>query len=89
MRICKNCNIEKILEEFYKHPRMLEGRYAICKECTKKKQKEYYKEYYPKNAKRIYQCKKKGMSVRENYSDAPNAIALRKYYQDKLESSNT
>ena len=52
MKNCFKCNVDKPLEDFYKHPRMTDGRLGKCKECNKKdvinnrKSKvEYYREY--------------------------------------------
>lgn len=39
---CKVCKEEKDESKFYKHPNMHNGRFATCKECMKKKQREEY-----------------------------------------------
>ena len=55
-KVCKKCQEEKVLTEFYKHKIFKDGRRAICKCCTKKYVEEnsgtikkYQKEYYKKN----------------------------------------
>jgi hypothetical protein len=35
MKTCRECNTEKELSDFYKHPRMLDGHLNKCKECVK------------------------------------------------------
>ena len=49
---CFKCGTAKSLDDFYKHPRMADGRLGKCKECTKKDVKEnrlknidYYRQY--------------------------------------------
>ena len=52
MKTCFKCNTEKELDEFYKHPAMVDGRVNKCKECNKKdvranyaNKKDYYSSY--------------------------------------------
>jgi hypothetical protein len=53
MQECFKCHIIKPLEDFYKHPKMTNGRLGKCKECNKidvqknyKKRKKQYAIYY-------------------------------------------
>ena len=41
-KICFKCNLEKKLEDFYKHPQMPDGRVNKCKECNKKDTRDNY-----------------------------------------------
>lgn len=41
MKICRKCYKEKLLENYYKHSEMKDGRLNICIDCTKKRTKEY------------------------------------------------
>lgn len=34
-KMCRTCNEEKVLEDFYKHPRMMDGRLNHCKPCKR------------------------------------------------------
>jgi hypothetical protein len=41
MKICRSCNIEKPLIDFYVHSRMKDGHLNKCKSCVKKRIKTY------------------------------------------------
>ena len=61
MKICNQCNKEKIVSEFYKAKGGLFGVAATCKTCKKEKQRVHYAEnghlnkteYYEKNKDKI------------------------------------
>lgn len=43
MKKCFKCNVEKPLDDFYKHPATLDGRVNKCKECNKLDVRKNYK----------------------------------------------
>ena len=49
VKTCFKCGVEKPLDDFYKHPRMNDGRLNKCKECTK----AYVKQHRQDNIDRI------------------------------------
>ena len=70
MKICVHCNVEKPVDEFYRHPQMADGRLNKCKACQRQDVKdararnaEHYKEYDRQRA------------------DLPERIEARKAYQ--------
>lgn len=57
MKVCKKCDEEKQITDFYKHPCSKDGRDSTCKECRKsavrnnyQKNREHYREYERKRA---------------------------------------
>ena len=44
MKVCKECNIEKPIEEFHRNKRMASGRLNKCAECSKKQMKTRWAE---------------------------------------------
>ena len=44
VKICKRCEIEKSLDDFYKHSGMSDGHLNICKICKRTKTKEREKQ---------------------------------------------
>ena len=63
MKKCFKCNIEKPLDDFYKHPQMLDGRVNKCKECNKKDVRGNYE----KNAKDLSFIEKERERSKEKY----------------------
>lgn len=51
-KICSKCGIEKPLDKFYSDKSKKSGKASYCKECTKKKSKEHYREHIEES--RIY-----------------------------------
>jgi len=68
MKTCFKCKRELELSEFYRHPKMADGRLGKCKECTRrdvnenrKEKRDYYLEYdrtryYAEHEKRKKAC---------------------------------
>lgn len=42
MKKCRRCNVEKSLDNFYRHKEMKDGHLNVCKECTKKRVRKYW-----------------------------------------------
>lgn len=53
-KICKDCNTEKNINQFYKNKTKKDGYNNDCKECYIKKRKKYQKEYSKEYEKRDY-----------------------------------
>lgn len=92
MKKCKECNIEKSLSEFYKHPQMKDGHLNTCKICHNKSSKKYSennteylkeckKKYREKNKEKIAEGKRKCFKAKEEQYRAQKAA----YYQNNKE----
>jgi len=42
LKVCRSCNIEKLISDFYKNQASKDGLQPNCKECCKKLRQEYY-----------------------------------------------
>lgn len=49
-KVCTKCGIEKPISDFHKCSRNKDGHLVVCKECTNKKQREYFN----KTLKKVY-----------------------------------
>lgn len=92
-KLCKKCNIEKPIDEFYKAKGTKDGYRGECKKCSlenqsknanKERKKEYAKEWYENN-------KEKVKRYAENYKDTKNELRRKKYandeeYREKIKS---
>lgn len=82
MKICFKCGINKPLTEFYKHPKMTDGRVNKCKECNKKdvsdnyrKNIKYYKSYEQiRNQKRRDYISKKNKDYQKKNPEKVRAL---------------
>ena len=68
MKVCKECKLEKSLDEFYNRKIVKSGKYAKCKVCMSKSSKEWRLE-------NIDQVKKQNKKYREE-----NGNRIKKYY---------
>jgi len=61
MKICKECNVEKPIDQFWIKKGTKDGLNIFCKECASKKSKAYYidnKEQYFNKRKWLFELKK-------------------------------
>lgn len=69
-QVCRMCEIEKSLTEYYADKNMTNGHKTECKECTKERRKrryeenkdevlEYNKQYYRDNAEKVREARMK------------------------------
>lgn len=81
-KICRDCNIEKPIEDFHKNKQMKDGYLNSCKLCRKKysqdnkdkiserhsseRYKKYHKEWYIKNRNRILEDRKEKYNPENN-----------------------
>jgi len=57
-KICTGCQVEKELFLFFNSSIGKYGKTSKCKECIKQQNKEYSKNYYQKNKKRLLEKQK-------------------------------
>jgi hypothetical protein len=84
-KICFKCGEEKLISEFYNHPKMKDGILGKCKSCTKKdvkenriKNQEYYIEY----------DKQRGNTEARKLTQAKHRIKYREQYPEKYRAHN-
>jgi hypothetical protein len=81
-KVCKNCNIEKEIDEFGKRNDIKDGYSNICKKCYNKKQREYRQTEAGKNVLKKYEQSEKGKLKREKYDQSEKGkIKYKKYRQ--------
>jgi hypothetical protein len=54
MKACIACGVPKKLDDFYKHPGMVDGHLGRCKECQKSNSKENYRKNMDRRV--VYEC---------------------------------
>lgn len=68
MKVCFKCGKTKALNEFYRHPRMADGRLGKCKTCTKKDVAQNYQDkrvYYAHYEKLRYKKPERRKAIKE------------------------
>jgi hypothetical protein len=88
MKTCFKCNKEKPLSQFYKHPKMADGRLGKCKTCTKTDvsenynyNREHYAEYErqrfkrPERKKKALEYQRKSRAEKPGVARARNAVS--------------
>jgi hypothetical protein len=76
-KICKQCGVEKNIEDFYKNKTTKDGYNGVCKECrinykkewTKKQGEDYWKNYYLENKEKIDDRNKKSVEKHKERFD--------------------
>lgn len=87
-KVCFKCGQSKVLEDFYKHPGMADGRLNKCKECNKldvRKSRiekiDYYREYDRKRGNRqnqSYERDRRGENIRKYKAKTAVSYAKKK-----------
>jgi hypothetical protein len=62
-KVCIRCNLEKSIEEFYKHKKMADGHLNVCKECKKSYQSFKHNE----NKNNEHWCENERIRHRDKY----------------------
>lgn len=75
MKQCFRCKDTKSLEEFYKHPGMLDGRLNKCKECNKKDVSDNYKKRHEQYVR--YDRKRQRYSISRIFQHRYNSLVAR------------
>ncbi len=89
-KICIRCKKNLVLDLFYKHPRMKDGRLNKCKNCCKQEQNqtrknrvEYYREFDRKRSGLLHR-----VLARQEYAKTQNGKNAHKRAVEKYKSNN-
>lgn len=67
MKICDTCKIPKAYSEFNKNKSKKDGLNSICRECSGKRSRRYYKEKGEEHKKNVVERNKKNRKVLQDY----------------------
>lgn len=68
LKICVLCKASKSLEDFNKKQSSEDGKQNICRDCNKKKSKDYYSKNKEKHKKVIYKRRRKHVIALQQYT---------------------